>query len=317
MKRALLGGLVSAATTFVAAPLVRGLLVRRGSMDIPNQRSSHSVPVPRGGGLACLIGVASGFTATGQQASVPARALIGIGALSATGLADDLLGHVHHNARLAMQASSGALLAPNLPSAPLSALGTAGVVNVVNFMDGINGITGSTAVVWGVSTLLVGRGALDASLQTIGAVTAGAGLGFLPWNTPQAQLFLGDVGSYLFGGLCAAGISQAASRDLCLAWHVAAPLLPYAADAAQALALRALRGELLTEAHREHVYQRLVDEQGLTHVQVAALHAATASVIAAAARKSITSGAVLTSASLGMYLGSPVWLRAVRRQGTR
>lgn len=284
MRRALLGGLASLMTTYAVSPAVRRLLVERGTMDVPNQRSSHTEPVPRGGGLACLAGVACGIATTGSHAHIDRRVVFGIASLAALGLADDQSGHLDPRLRLALQTVSGGLLNSNgsilLPAASLV---TAGVVNVVNFMDGINGITGSTAAVWGISTWATGRNSQDAMLQTLGAVTAGAGLGFLPWNAPHAQLFLGDVGSYLFGGLMAAATVHAIESPS-LAWRVAAPLLPYGVDAAQAVLLRARRRASLTEAHREHVYQRLVDSHGLSHTAVATIHATVAATIAVTSR---------------------------------
>jgi UDP-N-acetylmuramyl pentapeptide phosphotransferase/UDP-N-acetylglucosamine-1-phosphate transferase len=309
MRRALLGGMVSTATTLAVAPIVRCLLVRHGSMDIPNHRSSHTVPVPRGGGIACALGVAAGIAATGRAALVPRRTSLGLAALTLTGLADDQIGHLHPVVRLVVQALAGASFGPAVPLIPASSLATAGVVNVVNFMDGINGISGGTAIVWGVYALSAGREVQDPMLQTIGATTAGAGLGFLPWNAPKAQLFLGDVGSYLLGGLMAAGITHASPRPT-VAWRVAAPLLPYAVDASQALIRRALSGEPLTEAHRGHVYQRLVDERGLSHAQASMLHASVATLMGALARRppsAITAVTIVTC--LSMYLASPTIIR--------
>lgn len=310
MRRALLGGLISLATTYAASPGVRRLLVERGSMDMPNHRSSHTQPVPRGGGLACLAGVACGIAATGSRADIDRRPLLGIAMLAAVGFADDQSGHIDPWIRLALQSVAGSLLNSNgavlLPAASLT---TAGVVNVVNFMDGINGITGSTAAVWGLSTLAVGRKSQDAALQTLGAVTAGAGLGFLPWNAPKAQLFLGDVGSYLFGGLMAAAIVHTIQRPT-LVWRVAAPLLPYGVDAAITLARRAQRGERLTEAHHDHTYQRLTDLDSMTHVRAAMTHAAAATTIAlvAATKCRPWAKALVTTLAVSGYVTSPDWI---------
>jgi UDP-N-acetylmuramyl pentapeptide phosphotransferase/UDP-N-acetylglucosamine-1-phosphate transferase len=135
-------------------------------------------------------------------------------------------------------------------------------------MDGINGITSLIIICWGITALLVGRAHGLELLSVVGAVSAGSALGFLPWNAPVAKLFLGDVGSYLFGGLVAVG--------LLLGWiggvHTVvliAPLALYLADTGTALTKRALRGDSLVEAHREHIYQRLVREAGLSHLAVA------------------------------------------------
>ena len=138
-------------------------------------------------------------------------------------------------------------------------------------MDGINGITATTLGLWGAVTLLEGRNAGIDSLVLIGALTAGACLGFLPWNAPAARLFLGDVGSYLLGGT--------RGGRLVLAWHggaritvVAAPLVPYAADVIATLVRRALRRESLTEPHREHFYQVLTGPWPIGHAVVACLY---------------------------------------------
>lgn len=311
MRRVLVGGLVSFATTLVATPFVRSALVNRGSLDVPNHRSSHHSPVPRGGGLACLIGMALGTATIGRKGGLRPGMVIGTTALAALGLADDQLGHLHHNIRLAGQAIAGASLAPSTANMLPVAAGTVGVVNVVNFMDGINGISGSTAAVWGFATLATGREVSDPVLQTVGAVAAGAGLGFLPWNAPVAHIFLGDVGSYLFGGMMAAGIAHASGRPG-LMWRVAAPLLPYGADAAQAILRRARAGESLTEAHRAHVYQRLAD-QGASHSAVAIYHVATAGLIAATFQRCSTATKTLvTAASLATYLASPSLIHAYK-----
>lgn len=308
VRRSFVGGAVSLVTTLVTTPVIRQWLIRRGTVDVPNHRSSHSTPIPRGGGLACAAGVTLGLAAAGSESKVTSRALLGIGALAMTGFADDRLGNVHPAGRFAVQTIAGASFGHSPATAAMASLGTPGVVNVVNFMDGINGISGGTSAVWGLSTLAIGRREQDHALQTLGALTVGAGLGFLPWNAPTAKIFLGDVGSYLLGGLMAAGIAHASGNPR-TAWQVASPLLPYGLDAAQALFLRAQRGEPLTEAHREHVYQRLVDEYRLSHMQVAALHTFVAWLVGFLARRqSPLSGVALSSVALA-YVASPELLR--------
>lgn len=292
VRTSILAGVVCGVVTYTTAPRVRRYLLRRGSVDVPNHRSSHAQPTPRGGGLACTVGVATGLVVAGRSSRLPLATLAGIATVTAIGLADDLSGGLDPRLRLAVQTVSGAAFAPSAALAPMGSVITAGVVNVVNFMDGINGITGSTAVVWGVATLLTAD--RDTLLQVVGAITAGAGVGFLPWNAPTAHLFLGDVGSYLFGALMAACITHVAATPS-KGWVIAAPLLPYGLDAAQALVRRWRAGQSLTEAHREHVYQRLVDDHGLSHAQVSAIHAGTASLIAAATR-TMRPGAGIASA---------------------
>jgi UDP-N-acetylmuramyl pentapeptide phosphotransferase/UDP-N-acetylglucosamine-1-phosphate transferase len=149
------------------------------------------------------------------------------------------------------------------------------LVNAVNFMDGINGITSLTMVVWGVTALAVGYADNSAALVALGGATAGAAIGFLPYNAPSARMFLGDVGSYLFGGLVGCGI-QLGWADGASVAVLAAPLSLYAADTGSALLRRAMRGERLTDAHREHVYQRLTSDVGIPHFVVSAYAAGSA-----------------------------------------
>lgn len=136
---------LSIAVTLAMAPLVRHLLLRRGVIDVPNQRSSHSVPVPRGGGIACLAGAAAGVVlAAIVHDDVPWLALGGVALLALVGYVDDR-GTLDPAPRLGAQIAVGALVASAFGGAFWILAGAVCLpvlVNAVNFMDGINGITG-------------------------------------------------------------------------------------------------------------------------------------------------------------------------------
>lgn len=250
-------------TAALVAP-VRAFMLRRGVVDSPNHRSSHRSITPRGGGVACLVAVVIGaIGASLLGLDVGWMALTASVLLALLGLADD---HFQLPAlpRLGGQMLIGGV-AGWLLGGPVWLLIGAGVtvvlVNAVNFMDGINGITALTMTVWGVVLAVIGiTSSLDA-LAVTGALTAGASVGFLPWNAPNARIFLGDVGSYLFGGLAASGVlvagtsSQSNESKFALMGFVVAPLLVYLVDVFATIAKRAVRGASLFEAHREHVYQ--------------------------------------------------------------
>lgn len=307
IKTALISGVV----TCVAAPLVRRALIRAGRMDVPNHRSSHHTPVPRGGGLATLVGVGASVVIDRPQANLGVG--VAVASLAGVGYVDDRTtasGGLSPRLRLIAQALAGVAMSGDSIAVTriAGAVTTLAVVNVVNFMDGINGITGLTAVVWGLNAACSDL----PDVSWIGAATAGAALGFLPWNIPAAHLFLGDTGSYLFGGLMAAGIirtmvSTGTLRALVL---VASPLMPYIADATQAIARRSRRGAALSEAHREHVYQQLADHAGMSHLQVASLHAAFSSAIAVTWRScdSPVAAATITATVLASYLSLPIFI---------
>lgn len=299
-----LAGAVSAATTSLAATLVRRFLERQGRLDIPNHRSSHSHPVPRGGGIAALIGTTVGSLLTPPRLS--SRQVLGIGALAGVGWLDDLSGHVPARTRLLTQLLVGATCLTVEPrDRPFAAGVTAGVVNVVNFMDGINGISGLTAIVWGINAVTISDESAGQLLK-IGALVTGAGLGFLPHNMPRARIFLGDVGSYAFGGAIASGVlSQTSLKSR---YRTAAPMILYAADAGHALYSRTRKGLPLGNPHRDHVYQRLVDI-GFSHRQVAIIHAAGAALTSASARLPTPFGICLTTVTTLTYLSLPNLVR--------
>lgn len=264
--------IVALSATSIAAPLVRAHLVSRRLLDLPNHRSSHTTPTPRGGGFACLVGLTvAALVAATLGLDVPWSVVGAAIALSIVGLADDRLQlpAVH---RLLIQTAVGGLLGalidPSLFGVALGVVIVPLLVNTVNFMDGINGITALTLGVWGVITAIGGHVYGVPALTFLGATTAGSSLGFLPWNAPRAKMFLGDIGSYLLGALAAGGILTAA-HVRSPAILVMAPLGIYVLDVGITLVRRAFLRQPLTQAHREHIYQRLVTELHVPHIVAA------------------------------------------------
>lgn len=299
---------ISAITTTCAAPVVRTCLVRLDVLDQPNHRSSHSVAVPRGGGVACAAGTWVGLTAyarrTGDRAAL--RVLGPSATLFVVGLADDVFS-LPAWARLLFQGLVGSAVAvPTTPAGRMSAAANfIAVVNAVNFMDGINGISALTALAWG------SHAALGQVAYSPGAAVAGAAAGFLPWNAPHARLFLGDSGSYLIGALMATSFTDPLWRDRRL--DLVIPLAPYAADAISTLVRRAAAGRNLLEAHREHAYQRLVHDCGFSHAQVALAHAALVVVISTSSRHLRPSSALAAAGlAAAAWASSPAIVVALR-----
>ncbi|GAA4868522.1 UDP-phosphate glycosyltransferase [Serinicoccus chungangensis] len=262
-------GLLTAATAPAIAPLLRSW----GLVDVPNHRSSHGTPTLRGAGLALLLGIL--LTALGAElygeADLPWVALAACAVTALLGLAVDLR-EPSPLVRLVLLALVGAGLGSLLGGPGTALLGAVAMpvlVNVVNFMDGINGITALTAMAWGLVAVLGGD---TGGAVALGALALGAAAGFLPWNLPRARMFLGDCGSYLVGALVTAGLllEQSGGGQVLL---LLLPLLPSVADTGLTLVRRAARGERLTEAHREHLYQRLSRRPGWTHARVALLWA--------------------------------------------
>jgi Fuc2NAc and GlcNAc transferase len=314
--------LAAALASWAATGMVRRYAAAR-LLDLPNERSSHRVPVPRGGGLALagvFLGVVVLLGALGALERGTAAALVGgAAAVAGIGWVDDHR-HVRPATRLLVHVAA-ALWAlawlGGLPSLDLGAvevtlgpagwlLGVAGIVwaiNLYNFMDGIDGLAGGQAVTVGVAAgvlLLLAGG--PSGLAAVTLALAGCALGFLAWNWSPAKIFMGDVGSGALG-YCFAVLAIASERAGALpvaAWAIL--MGAFVADATITLVRRLLRRERVYEAHRDHAYQRAV-RSGLTHASttsaVLLVNAALALIAAAgAARPSLLPAALGVAALL-------------------
>ncbi|MBV8119142.1 MAG: glycosyltransferase family 4 protein [Alphaproteobacteria bacterium] len=272
-------GVVCAATTTALIPLLR----KRNVLDLPNDRSSHAAPTPRGAGIAVIGTVLLAWLAlavAGRVDSAIGVVCLAAGSLAAVCWIDDLYG-LSPAIRLAAQAAAvavGLLSIPHTqnglagwlgPTAYDAATGVLWLwwVNAFNFMDGIDGIAGSeaAAIAGGVLLLSAVGSGLDPSLVPLAAALLGASLGFLRWNWSPARIFLGDVGSAPLGyltGFLLIGLAGAGR------WK-AALILPlyFLADTSITLGRRLLRGEKIWQAHRQHFYQQAI-RRGLGHAAV-------------------------------------------------
>ncbi|MFL5267627.1 MAG: MraY family glycosyltransferase, partial [Stellaceae bacterium] len=249
----------------------------------PNNRSSHMVPIPRGGGVAAIGSVLLAWLLLAWQGLVAGDVIaisLGAALLAIVCWVDDLRG-LSPAPRLAAQAAAVAigvsvLLQPQdplhgwlWPPAQLAIVGVVWVwaVNLFNFMDGIDGIAGTEAASIGAGLLVFttfGAGA-DPVLALLCAALLGGSIGFLVWNWSPARIFLGDVGSAPLGYLLGFLLLGLAVRGF---WKIALILpLYFLADATITLGRRLLRGERVWQAHREHFYQLAV-RRGLSHAAV-------------------------------------------------
>lgn len=269
----------------VAMPPTITLLRRATAFDVPSVRSSHTVPTPRGGGAAVVVGLLVAIVLMPAGVRFPLGvAVAGFGGI---GLAEDLRG-VRVAVRFGLQLLVGLAVAVLLVAddgargavlavAAVAAVWVTGYANAFNFMDGVNGISGTNAIVGGVMFALLGLWSGNASLATGGAVIAAGAAAFLPWNAVHARVFLGDTGSYALGGGLAVLGAYAVIVQLPVEAAIA-PLALYLADTAWTLQRRIRAGEPWTQPHRSHTYQRLCD-LGWSHPQVAVATAGTAVVV--------------------------------------
>jgi UDP-GlcNAc:undecaprenyl-phosphate/decaprenyl-phosphate GlcNAc-1-phosphate transferase len=276
-------GLACGAIVAVAEPPTIALLRRLTVLDLPGERSSHSVPTPRGGGAPIAAGllVAAALTPGADDAKLAFAVAVGFFGL--LGLLDDLRG-LPAIFRLALQTAGAAGVATLLvlhlsltafamaAAALIAAVWLVGFVNAFNFMDGVNGISAAHAVIGGAAYACLAAWRQDGFGIAAGLALAAGACAFLPWNAGRARVFLGDVGSYSIGAALAV-LAVRLIADGVPAEAVAGPVALYLADVAWTLQRRIRRGEPWLEGHRTHVYQRWCDA-GWSHQEVTLLTSA-------------------------------------------
>ncbi|MES2884939.1 MAG: glycosyltransferase family 4 protein [Pseudomonadota bacterium] len=253
---------------------MRRFALSRNLLDIPNARSSHQVATPRGGGAAIVLAfsalVVLCFALGLTSAKIAAALLLGGAVVAIAGFMDDR-SPLSPRVRLLAHASAGLLAVlllgavPGLPlpggfwawgwfGVPLSLVGVIWCINLYNFMDGIDGLAAVEAVCLALGAQLA-LFAIGADVSPLLLGWAAAALGYLYWNWPPAKIFMGDVGSGWLGFLIAAFLLLTGPAGL-NAWVWLILFAVFLVDANWTLMVRWRRGEKLSDAHRNHSYQK-------------------------------------------------------------
>ena len=273
-------GLSSLLVSYFGVAYLRGYAERREILDVPNERSSHDRPIPRGGGLAIalvsMIGLIIAWASHPTWTlSVFFAYLSGAVLISGVSWLDDLRSlpnrirfSVHAIVSLILLAVIGywsTVLLPGLGQLDLGWLGIlitffwiVGLINAYNFMDGIDGIAGGQGVIAGLGWTVLGWLSHQHLVTVLGLLSVTCSLGFLGHNWPPARIFMGDVGSAFLGYTFAALPVIAARNDPRLILPAILLLWPFIFDTVFTFFRRLLKGENVFEAHRSHLYQRLI-----------------------------------------------------------
>jgi Fuc2NAc and GlcNAc transferase len=281
--RALVIAIITAfcATTIIVR-MMSGFFARRGIVDIPNERSSHSQHTPRGGGLGIAVVFLCGVLVL-EQRDLLSRglclALVGGGtAVAVVGFLDDCF-RVGRALRLITHlGASGWALVCLGGMGPLflrqvhvhwgwlgqcvGLIGVTWMINLYNFMDGIDGLAGiETLCTGGIGALLLTWVGLS-GYGVCAAMLSASVAGFLVWNWPPARIFMGDVGSGFIGfALGVLAIASAKERPQLL-WPWMILLSVFIVDATITLVRRGLSGKQWYEAHCSHAYQHAAKRFG-------------------------------------------------------
>jgi len=260
---------------------LRGYALKNNVIDIPNQRSSHSTPTPRGGGVAIVISFLIGLIVLKSFDVISLAQLASLfiaGAIIAiVGFLDDH-GHIAARWRLLMHFFAGVFglfFLGQFPAVDLFGYtlnaGWAGIIfglvylawmlNLYNFMDGINGLASMEAITFSLSSAVLLILSVPDALQTnqfsMLLLLCFAALGFIFWNFPKAKIFMGDAGSGFLGITIGLIILHVASLKSNLFLAEITLLGVFIVDATVTLLRRLVAGKKVYEAHASHTYQIL------------------------------------------------------------
>jgi len=270
---------------FIATYFIRHYAIKKSIMDVPNERSSHTTPTPRGGGLAIIFSIYFGLIVLYITSNIESGlffALLCSIPIVIVSLIDDIIS-LSSKLRFMAQLFSAILavyflggvssidfILFNLEGWYLNIIVVVAIIwftNLYNFLDGIDGYSGSQAV-------LTGTGSFIILQNEIGLIIALSSLGFLFFNFPlsigkyyvkKASIFMGDVGSATLGFLFAILCFSDTSGGNIYVWLILLGLFWF--DATITIIRRYKNKENITEAHKKHAYQRLT-QSGWSHFKV-------------------------------------------------
>ncbi|MFW1953175.1 MraY family glycosyltransferase [Acinetobacter beijerinckii] len=277
--------------SFILTYLMRMYALKKNIIDNPNERSSHTIPTPRGGGVSIVITFLSFlvllmFT---QHLAISTGLILlcsGFG-IAVLGFLDDH-GHINSMLRLAIHFiiaiavvfalggfSEVALFNETLHlgwfANIIAVLFLVWLLNLYNFMDGINGIASVEAITTTISLSIIYL-LFSSSLSIELLLTLAACVfGFMLWNFPKARIFMGDAGSGFLGMTLGVLALMALKVDTALfcAWIIC--LGVFVVDATFTLIRRVTNGHKMYDAHRSHAYQYASRRYGHTIVTITVL----------------------------------------------
>lgn len=261
--------------SIIATAMALGYARRRGLLDQPGKRRSHTQPTPRGGGIGIvaamlLVGVpAWGLLDPSAAWMQPAAFAAAVLAVALVGWCDDhaplsVLPRLAVHALAALLVGAAVLMQGGwfatvgwMVLVPL-AIVLIGFINAHNFMDGIDGILGQQGLF-----VMLGYGLLAGSigepgLAALAFATAAGCAGFLFFNAPPARIFMGDVGSGALGLAIGAVAAFLVRQDPAMSWPCLILASAFLVDSGLTLAHRVLGGQRWYAPHRQHLYQWLV-----------------------------------------------------------
>lgn len=283
----------------LGAVLLTRYMMKRQILALPNHRSSHKLPTPSSGGASIVLMTLTGclviYLVWGQKAGWGLYMLglvIASTTIAAVGFLDDLKRLQTFKIKLLSQILSVAILfacdividrvaLPWFGSVELGLWGylvtliwVVGLTNALNFMDGLDGMAACTAIIAASFLAVISFCQTSDLIFFLSYIVLASSLGFLFYNFPKARIFMGDVGSQFLGFIFAALAVLAMKNEFGQISFWVMPILffHFIFDTSYTIVRRLRAGDVVTEAHRSHLYQ-LVNQLGWSHPKVSLLYA--------------------------------------------
>ncbi|MGZ5326431.1 MAG: glycosyltransferase family 4 protein, partial [Solirubrobacterales bacterium] len=275
---ALLAFVFAGSVAWMLVPAAEAIARRLGAMDEPSERGLHDVPTPKLGGLAILVAVLGAGLIWLPWNAETRVILIGATAITALGVADDIL-ELPALPKLLGQVAAAMIPVvggvrvdtTTLPfiggyelgwvAYPLTVIGIVAIINVINFIDGVDGLASGVCAISAMALAVIALSLDRTEAGVLAALTAGASLGFLRHGFPPASSFMGDTGSNLLGYLLAVtAVLGSLKTNAVLA--LALPLLVLAVpilDTGFVVAKRIRYRKPIYEADRWHFHHRMAN----------------------------------------------------------
>jgi len=271
--------LILLALSFALTYLIKNYYIKNAILEEVNERSSHTVPTPHGGGIAVAITWFMGLIYLNYMHEIETTLfyalMIGV-VISVVSFFDDIY-ELSPKLRLSIQllVAIGGMVAigglntldfgiftitNQIVTNTIAIVAIIWYINLYNFLDGINGYAGSQTVFLSIAGFVIFGGS---HFIVLGVTT----LGFLYWNWNKAKIFMGDVGSTLLGYNVAIFTLYYTNQDQSNLWIWIILFGLFWFDATLTIIRRKLNGEQITQAHKKHGYQRL-HQSGWSHLQV-------------------------------------------------
>lgn len=286
---------VALIVSFLMTPTVKSFAYKVGAIDVPRDaRRMHKTPTPRLGGLAIFIGfMVSVFLFVNIRGDRDMQSiLLGAVVIVVLGVLDDIMAlpamlkFVVQIAAACIPAFSGVVIQaisnPNVfsdnlywvldgLSIPITVLWIVGITNAVNLIDGLDGLANGVSAISATTVLVIALMASELHVALVMAALVGACVGFMPYNTNPAKMFMGDTGAMFLGYILATMSIQGLFKFYAVISFVVPFLilgLPIF-DTAFAFIRRIAHGQSPMHADRSHIHHRLID-MGLNQKQAVA-----------------------------------------------